>query len=492
VHLPNWLAQRAALSPHRPALILPGEILTFADLEERAAHLDRLLAAAGIGAGDRVATLHSSTGDFVLLVHALVRRGAILMPLNSRLAGAELSWQLRCGAARLIFDEPHAVPARAATRDMRGLRLLAAEDVRGRPADGGGSRSEPAEIPPIDLDAIHSIVFTSGTTGRPKGAMLTYGNNWWNAVGSTLNLGLHADDRWLACLPLFHVGGLAILWRSVICGLPVVLHESFDPARVNQAIDAERITIVSLVPAMLQRMLAERVDRPYPPALRCILLGGGPAPRPLLERCAAQGIPVFQTYGLTEAASQVATLSPEDALRKLGSAGKPLFPTELRIDGDGQSAAGEIIIRGPTVIGGYLDEQGTISGRQEDGWFHTGDLGYLDAEGYLYVLDRRDDLIVSGGENVYPKEIEDVLLAHPAVADAGVYGIADETWGKVPAAAVVLRPGISVTESDLIDHCRDQLARFKVPVSVRFLDQLPRNAAGKLQRARLQESGREA
>src|SRR5690606_1073203 len=183
----------------------------------------------------------------------------------------------------------------------------------------------------IDLGAVHTIIYTSGTTGRPKGAQLTYGNHWWSAVASALNLGLHGDDRWLACLPLFHVAGLSILMRSVIYGMTAIVHDRFDAERVNRAIDEDGVTIVSVVATTLQRMLEARGRRPYPPHLRCLLAGGGPVPRPLLEECHRRGLPVVQTYGLTETASQVVTLAPDDALRKIGSAGKPLLPNELRI-----------------------------------------------------------------------------------------------------------------------------------------------------------------
>jgi O-succinylbenzoic acid--CoA ligase len=325
----------------------------------------------------------------------------------------------------------------------------------------------------VDLDALHSIVYTSGTTGRPKGALLTYGNHWWSAVGSALNLGLLPEDRWLALLPLFHVGGLSVLIRSVVYGIPAIVLDRFDEAAVNRAIDEERATIVSVVAAMLRRMLAERGDRPYPPWLRCVLLGGGPAPRPLLEECARRGVPVVQTYGLTEAASQVATLTPEDTLRKLGSAGKPLMPTELRID------RGEILVRGPTIGPGYWNRRT----EREDGWLRTGDLGWLDGEGYLYVLDRRADLIVSGGENVYPAEVEAVLLAHPLVEEAAVVGRADARWGAVPIAFVRTRGAVSAEA--LRAFCRERLAGYKVPSEIRFVEALPRNAAGKLLRREL-------
>jgi O-succinylbenzoic acid--CoA ligase len=221
-----------------------------------------------------------------------------------------------------------------------------------------------------------------------------------------------------------------------------------------------------------------------------VLLGGGPAPEPLLRRCADIGVPVVQTYGLTEAASQVATLAPEDALPKLGSAGKPLFGTELRIvDGAGQTCApgdaGEIVVRGPTVSPGYLNRREESARALRDGWLHTGDIGYVDDEGYLYVLDRRDDLIVSGGENISPAEIEAVLQSHPAVAEAGVWGVVDVRWGQVPVAAVVLRDGLATTPDLLIEYCRGRLATYKVPSRIEFAEALPRNAAGKLLRSEL-------
>ena len=222
-----------------------------------------------------------------------------------------------------------------------------------------------------------------------------------------------------------------------------------------------------------------------------MLLGGGPAPRELLEDCAARGLPVLQTYGLTEAASQVATLAPGDALRKLGSAGRPLPVTRIRIEQDGRpcppGAPGEILVHGPTVSPGYWQRPAETAAAFRDGWLHTGDLGYLDAEGYLYVLDRRDDLIVSGGENVYPAEVEAILQAHPEVLEAAVYGASDARWGGVPEAAVVLRAGAIATEAEMIDWCVSRLARYKAPARVRFVDALPRNAAGKVQRRQLRD-----
>lgn len=490
--LPEWLRQRAHLSPERLALTFGAERWTFAELDRLVSGSAGRLAAAGVRAGDRVALLARSGAGFVRVAHAVPRLGAVVVPLNVRLTPSELSWQVGdCGAALLAYDEPNAAKAAAVKQDLPALRCVPVAELTQRCEDGlsGGAVEE---LERVDSAAVHSIIYTSGTGGRPKGAMLTFGNHLWSAVGSALNLGLHSDDRWLACLPLFHVGGMAILLRSVIYGIPVVLHDGFDPAAVNRAIDEEGVTTVSVVSSMLQRMLEARGKRPYPPTLRCVLVGGGPVPRPLLEECARRGVPVVQTYGLTEAASQVATLAPEDALRRLGSAGKPLLPTELRIeDDDGRALpsgqAGEIVVRGPTVTPGYFNLPDETKRALRNGWLHTGDIGYLGGDGYLYVLDRRQDLIVCGGENVYPAEVEDVLRSHPAVLEAGVTGLPDDEWGQAVVATVRLGEGETASEEELLAFCRGRLAAYKVPRRLRFADGLPRNAAGKLLRRALRE-----
>jgi O-succinylbenzoic acid--CoA ligase len=476
-------------------LITPDQTWSWRELDALASETAGRLAALGVGAGDRVALLLPNGADFVLLVHAAMRLGATLVPLNMRLTPAELAWQLADAQPRLLIHAGrYDTTARAAAADLPGVQRVTT-NLHGADDTACLWLTRMAGLPRrdrLDLDAILAIIYTSGTTGRPKGAQLTAGNFWWSAVGSALNLGTRPDDRWLAVLPLFHVGGLSILLRSVIYGVPALIHERFDPDAVNAAIDEEGVSHVSVVSAMLGRMLDARGDRPYPPTLRCLLLGGGPVPLPLLERCAAIGAPVVQTYGLTETTSQAVTLAPADALTKLGSAGQPLLPTELRIEQDGAPVqageAGEIVVRGPTVTPGYW-RRPEATAAIRDGWLHTGDLGYLDADGYLYVLDRRDDLIISGGENVYPAEVEAVLLAYPGVAEAGVIGVPDPQWGQVAVAVVVPQPGATLDPADLSAFCAARLARYKVPARIDLTSEpLPRTAAGKLLRRELRRN----
>ncbi|NTV64543.1 MAG: AMP-binding protein, partial [Oscillochloris sp.] len=378
MHIPDWLARRAAAQPDHPALITADAVWSFADLHARANHMAAQLIALGLRPGDRLAALARNCADYVALVHAAPRCGAVLVPLNIRLSPAELAFQVADSGVRLLLhDESHRdLAAHIPMPDLGCHRLT---DLYAGPSSFIPDPSS------FILAAPHTIIYTSGTTGSPKGAILSYGNHWWNATASALNLGLSADDRWLAVLPLFHVGGLAILLRGAIYGIPVVLHERFDPLAVNTAIDEQGVTIVSVVAATLQRMLDARGERPYPPHFRCALLGGGPAPLPLLERCAALGVPVVQTYGMTESASQAVTLAPADALRKLGSAGQPLLPVGLRIEVAGRDAdpgeVGEILLSGPTITSGYIGRPEASSAALRDGWLHTGDLGYRDAEG---------------------------------------------------------------------------------------------------------------
>ena len=438
--LDDWLAQRSVSAPDRVALEADGATMTYAELEAEATWVARRLAAHGVRRGSTAALTMHPRREQVVIAHALMKVGARMLPLSPRLTEAE----------------------RAA--------IVAAEEPIVDLDDPGELTQTEADLPLLgehDMDDVCACVLTSGSTGLPKPVGLTYGNFLWNAVGSAFNIGVDPSDRWLCCVPLSHVAGLTIAMRSVIYGTTAVIHDGFDVDRVAAALADDRITVVSLVTTMLTRLLDAGADLSKP---RAILVGGGPVPREPLEAAIAKGATVVQTYGLTETCSQVTTLAPADAKRKLGSAGRPLLTTHLRI------RDGEILVQGPTVAPGCADG---------DGWLHTGDLGRIDEEGFLYVEDRIDDLIVSGGENVVPAEVEEVLLRHPAVADAAVVGREDPEWQQAVTAVVVLEGDAEATPDELRRHCAEHLAGFKVPRRVELASALPRTPSGKLMRRAL-------
>ncbi|HEX2392873.1 MAG TPA: o-succinylbenzoate--CoA ligase [Solirubrobacterales bacterium] len=438
--LDNWLTQRSQSCPDRTALLAEGAEVTYAELEAEATWVARRLAAHGVRRGSTAALTMHPRREQVVLLHALMKAGARLLPLSPRLTEAER-------AAIVAAEEP--------TIDLD---------------DPGELTQTEADLPLLgehDMDAICARVLTSGSSGTPKPIGLTYGNFLWSAVGSAFNIGVDPADRWLCCVPLSHVAGLSIFMRSAIYGTTAVLHDGFDVDRVAASLEADGITLVSLVTTMLTRLLEAGADLSGP---RAILVGGGPVPEEPLEEALGRGATVVQSYGLTETCSQVTTLSPADARRKLGSAGRPLLTTHLRIQ------EGEILVQGPTVAPGRADP---------DGWLHTGDLGHIDEEGFLYVQDRIDDLIVSGGENVVPAEVEEVLLRHPEVADAAVVGREDPEWQQAVTAVVVLENGSAATPDELRRHCAESLAGFKVPKLVELVAALPRTPSGKLMRRAL-------
>jgi O-succinylbenzoic acid--CoA ligase len=440
MHLDNWLAQRAATCSDRPALLAGGYEVTYAELEHEVVRAARRLAARGVRRGATVAIELPAGLEHAVLIHALMKLGAVSYPINTRLSSAERAAELeRAGPGLVISDT----------------------------ADTGLTEADLPLLGEHDLDALCCRILTSGSSGRARPVGLTYGNHLWSAVGSAFNLGVEPTDRWLCCVPLFHVSGLSILLRSVIYGTAAVVHDGFDVDRVAESLEGDGVTVVSLVATQLRRLLEAGVDL-LP--LRAVLVGGGPVPDDVLDEALGRGATVVQTYGLTEAASQVTTLSPVDARRKQGSAGRPLLTTHLRIQD------GEILVQGPTVAPGVSDE---------DGWLHTGDLGRIDEDGFLYVTDRLGDMIVTGGENVIPAEIEEVLMRHQDVLDAAAVGRADSEWQEAVAAVVVLRDGAEADAEALRRHCSLTLADYKVPKSFEFVPELPRTGSGKLLRREL-------
>jgi o-succinylbenzoate---CoA ligase len=478
--MPNFLKKRAVLTPDRTALYFHDETITFKELFDRSLVTAGKLQAQGLRKDDFAGVLLKNHLDTVVILFALQLLGVRAVILNNRLMATELVWQLTDSRARFLIMESSFSELPTTIQSITKEELFDTE----------------AEVPfiqeEISLSDICTIMYTSGTTGHPKGVIQTYGNHWWSSVGSALNLGFMDLDCWLCAVPLFHISGYSILMRSVIYGMPVVLHEKFDIQKTIHDIEEKRVTIMSVVATMLTGIVDSLGERSLPNHFRCMLLGGGPAPLPLLQSCVSKQIPVFQTYGMTETSSQIVTLSPEYSLTKLGSAGKTLFPSQLKIVREnGEDAAiceaGEIFVKGPNVTSGYLNRLDATKEKIHDGWLSTGDIGYLDQEGFLYVLDRRADLIISGGENIYPAEIEAALLAHPDIVDAGVTGIKDQKWGQVPIAFIVKKNDSHLSELEAQQFCQERLAKYKVPNHIYFIEKLPRNAAKKLLRRQLHE-----
>ncbi|MFC4321668.1 o-succinylbenzoate--CoA ligase [Litchfieldia salsa] len=483
IEIPNWLANRAYLTPNRIAIKSKGQEITFIELHQKVLRTAESLAFQGVKKEDIVSVLMTNSLEMIQVIHALKYIGARTVLLNNRLTKHELLWQITDSKSCLILSEDQFLEQLNLNKNEGSKRICTLEELQMSPVKGIGFEYQKE----FNLNDIDTIMYTSGTTGKPKGVIQTYGNHWWSAIGSSLNLGLKENDCWLAIVPFFHISGLSILIRSVIYGIPIVLHEKFSADEANRSIMEEGVTIVSVVSKMLTQMVQDLEESRYPTSFRCMLLGGGPAPKSLLEDCKIKEVPVYQTYGMTETASQIVTLSPEYSLSKLGSAGKPLFPSQLRIEKNGEVLEpyehGEIVVKGPNVTKGYFHRSEETEKAIIDGWLYTGDLGYLDEDGFLYVLDRRSDLIISGGENVYPAEIESILLSHPTINDAGVIGIEDQDWGQVPIAFIVTKEKIAIDE--IIDFCRIKLAKYKVPTRIYMVDTLPRNATNKLQRKKL-------
>ncbi|MEV0557065.1 o-succinylbenzoate--CoA ligase [Streptomyces sp. NPDC050597] len=490
--LGSWPARRARKTPHRTALIHGDTTVTYAGLYERTTRLAHALRACGVRRGDRIAYLGPNHPSYLETLFAAGTLGAVFVPLNTRLAGPEIAYQLTdSGAKALVYGPSFAglVAGLPGNSDVRTYVEVGAEYDQLL-----GAASDEAIDEPVTADDTCIIMYTSGTTGRPKGAMLTHGNLTWNAVNVLVDQDVIADERALVSAPLFHTAGLNMLTLPVLLkGGTCVLVEAFDPEATFDLIERHRITFMFGVPTMFEHVARHpRWADADLSSLRMLSCGGSPVPTPLIAAYQERGLTFLQGYGMTEASPGVLFLDAEHAVTKAGSAGVPHFFSDVRVVRPDLTPAetgetGEVVVRGPHVMPGYWGLPDETAAVFHDGWFRSGDAARIDEDGYVTIVDRIKDMIISGGENIYPAEIEDQLLAHPDIVECAVIGVPDEKWGEVPRAVVVPREDVALDPDEVLASLAGRLAKYKIPKSVVLADELPRTASGKLLKSRVRK-----
>ncbi|WP_329439952.1 long-chain fatty acid--CoA ligase [Streptomyces canus] len=490
--LGSWPSRRARKTPHRTALIHGDTTFTYTDLHTRVTRLAHALRARGIRRGDRVAYLGPNHPSYLETLFAAGSLGAVFVPLNTRLAGPEIGYQLSdSGARALVYGPSHAglVAGLPGSTDVRTYVEVGAEYEQLL----AESAAEPIDEP-VTADDTCIIMYTSGTTGRPKGAMLTHGNLTWNAINVLVDTDLIADERALVSAPLFHTAGLNMLTLPVLLkGGTCVLVEAFEPNATFDLIEQHRITFMFGVPTMFEQVARHpRWADADLSSLRILTCGGSPVSTPLITTYQKRGLTFLQGYGMTEASPGTLFLDAEHAIGKAGSAGVPHFFSDVRVVRPDLAPVdvgetGEVVLRGPHVMPGYWGLPEETAASFADGWFRSGDAARVDEDGYVFIVDRIKDMIISGGENIYPAEIEDLLLGHPDIAECAVIGVPDDKWGEVPRAVVVPREGSAPDPDEVLASLAGRLAKYKIPKSVVIADGLPRTASGKLLKSRVRK-----
>ena len=503
-----WVKRWSELHPGKTAVIFEGTHISYLDLHQRVNRACCWLQSLGIEKGDRVAAMLVNCPEFLELFLACSRIGAIFVPINYRLAAAELSYTLNNAAPRLFvfgeeFSETIAMPALDNHRSSMLLAVVGEtttafanniQDYKGETAANHGQQTFLSDhMEPAVPEEAHVIMYTSGTTGQPKGAVLSHRKTFFNCLNADIFFKLHFDDIMLIVLPLFHSGGLFIQASPVIYkGATIILHRNFDPRQTYQDIRRYQVTKFLGVPTVYKVLVkAESEDKAALSSLKVCAIGGEELTPELMAQFEAAGFALRQIMGQTET-SILLWAHEKDVSRKPGSVGKPVFHAEVRIvDRQGCTCAsgevGEIAVRGSIMMTEYWQDPDKTEETIRGGWLYTGDLAWMDEDGYFYLVDRAKDMYISGGENVYPAEIERVLRRHPAVEDIAVIGIPDETWGEVGCAFVIARAGVEIRSEDLIDFCEGQLAHYKWPRQVIFADRFPRTALGKVRKTVLRD-----
>jgi len=496
-----WLTKRELLSGNRNALVDGERRLSYRQLNRRVNQLAGYLQERGLRRGDRLAILAYNCLEFVEVIFATAKLGLILVPLNWRLAAKELYFILSdSGTDTLFFDAEFTKTVEAIEKE--GLNIKRKVIIGERIGEAKayeevlvqGSDEEPKTAEEVTLDTPHIIMYTAGTTGLPKGAVLTQGCSFWNAVNLELDMGLNSLDRDLLVLPMFHIGGIGLFTLPIIhVGGTVVIQRSFDAANTLRLLRDERVTLVFAVPAIFLFLIQHPAFSSEAfKNVRLVMSGGAPLPVSLVRQYHEAGIVLQQGFGMSEASPSISTLPKDLALKKAGSIGRALFHVEARVvDEDMKDVPlneiGELVIRGPNVMKEYWKRTEATREAFAGGWFHSGDLARMDEDGDIYIVDRKKDMFISGGENVYPAEVENAIFELPQVAETAVIGVRYEKWGEVGRAIVALKPGTVLTEAEILEFLKGRLAKYKVPRGVVFIDQLPRNAAGKVLKNILRE-----
>jgi fatty-acyl-CoA synthase len=482
MYLNRWIETHAHIRPSKVAVVdrVSGVSYTYLDLYRSSRLMAYRLAGQGVGPGDRVAVYSQNRPEILELLMACGLLGACLVPLNWRLSGPELEKVVADCQPKLTFLEPD-LPSYGLT----GPSIFSLVNL---PA-------EPIEFPEVDPDSALAIFYTGGTTGVPKGAVLTHSSMQWNAWNTIAGWGFSPDDVAPIFTPMFHTGGLNVMCTPLLClGGTVVLPGNFEPAAALDIIEQERCTLLFLVPTMFEMLRhVPGFGRAKLASVRKWISGGAPCPKTLFEAYWEQGLPLIQGYGLTEAGPNTFGVAFEDAQKRAGTVGVPLPGVQLKlVDGEGRPAAvgqaGELMVKGGHVMKGYWNRPKETAQVLQDGWLSTGDLAYQDADGYYYICGRRKEMFISGGENVFPAEIEEVLLTHPNVAEVAVVGVAHPKWGEVGRAYLVLKAPDQYNEHELLEHCQKVLAKYKVPKEYVVMDSLPKSAAGKVLKRMLVEN----
>lgn len=490
INIGEFLTKRALLSPRREGLVCNDLRMNFEQMNKRANQLAAAMARLGVGKGDRVALLALNEPEYYDMLFGMGKIGAVLVPINYRLAAPEVSFILSdSGAKALVFSKEYVEVVNTVRQEARGLKLAAIMD---NPPEWAASYKKLLDLESDQEPKLQGggddtlvIMYTSGTTGRPKGAMLTHNNFYCTSVSLHVTLG-YTGEIFLIPLPLFHIGALGGVPMFIHLGQKSVLLRSFDPKRMLELIQEEKITGFGTVPAMLMFLkLVPNFEKYSFASVKIILVYAAPVPVSLIKEYAAAGIEIQQLYGLTECTGPASLIDPEHAIVKAGSCGLPIFHSEIRLADDqgkevGPEQLGEVLIRSENVMKGYWNRPDETSRSIIDGWLCTGDLAKKDQDGFLYILDRKKDMIISGGENIYPAEIEDLLLTNPQVADAAVIGYPDPKWGEAVKAIVVIKPGQQLSEQDLIAWCQGRIGKYKIPKKVLFVANIPRTPTGKI------------